>query len=105
MKAGQLRHRITIQTRTESTDAIGGYTETWATYYECWAAVWPIKSAEQLDAMKLENQITHRIRIRYRSGITTKHRVLFGERTFQIVSKMNPDERNIMLDLMSTEDI
>lgn len=108
MKAGTLRHRITIQERTETRDAIGGFSETWATLSgnaSVPAAIWPIKSAEALDAQKLENQVTHRIRIRYRSGITTKHRIVFGSRTFQIVSLMNPDERNIMLDMLTTEDI
>ena len=108
MKAGTLRHRITIQTRTETQDAVGGYSESWATLTgngSVPAAIWPVKSVEASDAMKLENQVTHQIRIRYRSGITTKHRIIFGSRTFSIVSIKNWEERNIYLDLMTTEDI
>ena len=104
MRAGSLRHRITIQEQTETVDAIGGYSASWSDYHECWAAVWPIKSVETSDAMKLENQITHQIRIRYVSGITTKHRIIFGSRTFQIVSARNWEERNIYIDLMTTEE-
>ena len=109
MRAGDLRHKITIQTRTEVSDGMGGYTETWADTYGAWAAVWPIRGPERLNYMQLESQISHRIRIRYRNGITRKHRIIFhdvdGNRTFNIKEIINPDERNISLELLCTEEV
>lgn len=105
MRAGQLRHTISIQEQTDTADGMGGFTTAWADSYKCKAAIWPLSARESLDAMKLELVVTHKIRIRYRSGITAKNRILFGSRTFNIVSIINNDERNISLDIMATEDI
>jgi len=54
--------------------------------------------------MKQELEITHKIRIRYRSGMTSKNRIKFGSRYFNITSILNPDERNIMIDMFAVED-
>ena len=110
MRAGALRHRIAIETQTDTDDGMGGFTTTWGTFQgmsRTPAAIWPLKSKERLDSMKLENLITHKIRIRYRSGITTKHRINWADRSrvFNIISIINPDERNIMLEMLATEDV
>lgn len=110
MRAGQLRHRIAIQVQTDTTDNMGGFTVAWADVAgldSVPAAIWDLKSTERIDAMKLEEQITHRIRIRYRSGITTKHRIYWEQKskTFNIISIINPDQRDIYLDMLCTEDI
>ena len=107
MRAGELRHIISIQEESPTPDGMGGENLTWAAVSgmdSVPAAIWPLRSNERLDMMKLENEVTHKIRIRYRSGITTKNRVLFGPRTFNIVSLINPDERNIMLEILAVEE-
>lgn len=105
MRAGQLRHMITIQEQTDVSDGMGGFSTTWSDEFSMSAAIWPLSSKESLDAMKLELVVTHKIRIRYRSGITSKNRIKFGTRIFNIVSLINPDERNIMIDMLASEDI
>uniref|UniRef100_A0A6M3K9C6 Putative head-tail joining protein n=1 Tax=viral metagenome TaxID=1070528 RepID=A0A6M3K9C6_9ZZZZ len=109
MRSGQLRHMIAIQEQTDTADGMGGYTTAWADVSgmsSVPAAIWPLKSAERIDAMKLEHEVTHRIRIRYRSGVTTKMRIYWSDKTktFNIVSIINPDERNIMLEMLATEE-
>ena len=110
MRAGILRHTIAIQERTETEDGMGGFTETYAAVSGMGsvpAAIWPLRSTERLDAMKLEHQITHKIRIRYRSGIDTSMRIYWSDKskTFNIISITNPDERNILLDMLAVEEI
>ena len=105
MRAGLLKHNITIQEEVETPDGMGGFSVSWSDVFNARAAIWPLSSKESLDSMKLELQVTHKIRIRYRSGITAKNRILFGTRTFNIISLINPDERNRMLDILATEDI
>ena len=48
MEAGQLRHRVTIQQATETTDGFGGVTQAWATFATVWAAVEPLTGREYL---------------------------------------------------------
>lgn len=106
MRAGNLRHTISIQEQVETADGIGGYTLVWQTLFETRAAIWPLSSNEQLDAMKLESTATNRIRIRYRSGITSKNRVLFGTRVFNILgAPINHDERSRQLEFIVSEEI
>ena len=110
MRAGTLRHTIAIQEKTQTDDGMSGFTESWSDVSGMGsipAAVWPLKSIEHLDAMKLEHQVTHRIRIRYRSGIDTSMRIYWSDKskTFNIISIINPDERNIMLEFLALEEI
>ena len=71
------------------------------------AAIWPSKSNERLEAMKLGLKVTHKIRVRYRQEITAKMRIYWRDRdrTFNIISLINPDERNIMLEMMAEEEV
>jgi len=105
MRAGQLRHVVKVQEQTDTADGLGGFSTVWSDKFTTRAAIWPLSSKEQLDAMKLESVVTNKIRIRYRSGITSKNRIKFGSRIFNIKgTPINPDERNIMLDMLVTED-
>ena len=103
MKAGSLRHKITIETPSETSDGLGGMTTTWNTLKSIWAAVMPLRGQEYIGAMQTTSEISHRVRIRYMSGVTPKQRIKWGDRYFDIESVLNPSERNIMLELMCIE--
>lgn len=103
MRAGGLRHRITIQSVTETSDGMGGFTEAWATYVTAWADIKPVKGEEALEHKKLEHELVHRIWTRYISGITTKMRIVWGTRTMRIIGLRNPDERDKMFEIMAEE--
>jgi len=49
-----------------------------------WAAVEPIGGREFFDAARVNADITHRIRIRYRTDVTERMRALIGSRVFDI---------------------
>ena len=104
MRAGILKHIITIQTPTRADDGMGGKTTTWTTLATVRAAIWPLKGTEAVEARKETGTITHRIRIRYLAGITAGCRVAFGSRTFELVAPpINMDERNRELELLAEE--
>lgn len=103
MRAGDLRHRITIQEETATPDGMGGETLAWGDQCTLWAAIWPLSAKESLGSMKLELKVTHRVRIRYRPGITSKNRIKMGVRFFDIVSLINYEERNVTLDFLTNE--
>lgn len=94
MRAGQLRHRVTIQQLGPVTrDAMGGEIATWNTYAELYAAVEPLEGRELFSAQQVAAEISHRVRIRYHAGVVPKMRVLFGSRVFDIQSAMSIEER------------
>ncbi len=51
----------------------------------------------------LQSEVTTRIKIRYRTGLTTSMRVLYGCRVFQILSVIDKDERHRVIELMCKE--
>lgn len=80
--AGKLRHRIDIQVKTETQDAItGAITHTWATYDGCTnipASVEPLSAREFIAAQANQSEIVARIVIRYRTGLTAAMRIIHG---------------------------
>lgn len=103
IRAGELNKRITLRQQTKASDGMGGTAVTWADVATVWAAIWPVSASEQTQAQSTTMVISHRIRIRYRSVLKASWRIKFGNRYFNIVSVVNPNEANEFLDLMCKE--
>lgn len=103
MEAGSLRHQITIQQKSTSRDAIGGVIDVWTTFVTVRAAVEPIRGREYFAAQQVHAEVSHRIRMRYRAGITPRMQVTLGSRTFQIETVINVQEQDRELHLMVVE--
>ena len=90
---GKLRNKITIQNTNLTTDNMGGYTTGRSAHITAFAKMTP-KSGKQIFTDKtgrqVENPHTYEFLIRYRDGITTTMRILFGTRTFDII-KINDE--------------
>jgi SPP1 family predicted phage head-tail adaptor len=91
---GKLRERVTVQQATESRNAIGETVLAWSTYDTVWASVEGVSSREALDAGKIDIQISHRVRMRYLSGITQNMRLSWRDRTLEIVSLLEYGNRS-----------
>lgn len=105
MKAGGLRHKVQIQSKTEDRTATGAVTYTWTTFASPWAAIEPLYGREYFASQQVQAEVTTRIRIRYRVGVTPDMRVLWGTRVFSIKSVINLDERNREMHLMCIEEV
>ena len=103
MPVGDLNKRILLQYETKVSDSMGGFTATWTDGDTIWAAIWPTSASEMIQSMQSELVVTHRIRIRYRKAFRATYRIKFGNRYFNIVSVLNPSERNEWLDLLCKE--
>lgn len=108
--AGNLNRRITIQTASSAATARSASgTVTWSDTYTVWAAIWPVSARKILQGQQMVQEVTHRIRIRFRTDITSRQRVKYEDkrqdttRYFKIRSVLNWEERNRWLDLMCEE--
>ncbi len=106
----RLRHRLTLQQRVETPDGAGGFSSGWQDVADLWAEISPVNAKsiygfEKLFAGKIQSEISHKIIIRYRSGISTSMRLLFDNRAFNIRAIKNPDERNETLELLVDEGV
>lgn len=101
---GELRHRITIQKLNNSQNEYGEISEFWEDILNIRAGIYPISGKDFFAAETTNNEITHKINIRYVPGITSAMRIKFGERYFEIISPpINFQEKNILLQIMCKE--
>jgi SPP1 family predicted phage head-tail adaptor len=111
MKAGRLRHWIQIEKKNKSRDAYGSEIIAWSTDFGTWASVQPLRGTKYFASMQLQSNISHQVTLRYQTlGNTTEIgpgycRVKFNDRVLTIMSAINPDERNISLELMCKEEL
>jgi len=107
MRAGKLRHKITIQycPEPQSQDSYGAVIKNWSDYATVWASIEPARGREFWESQQINAEVTAKITIRYLAGITPKMRVKYGSRIFEIISVINPEERNRELQLMVKESI
>lgn len=94
LPAGDLRHRIDIQSFTEAADAMGQRIETWSTATTRWGMIRPLSGNERVSAMQVNEGVSHRIVIRYYSALTPSMRFKFQNRLFNIVNILDIEERH-----------
>jgi SPP1 family predicted phage head-tail adaptor len=100
---GDLRDRIVLEQAVETPDGAGGATRTYATVATLWAALVPIAARGEVDADSLAANVTHRIVMRFRSDMTTRHRLRAGPRIFRIVALRDQDGRGRFLEIDAEE--
>jgi len=62
--ARQLKSRITIQSKTQVSDSMGGWTETWSAGTAVWAMWKPMSGNERVQAMRIQPNLSVRAVIR-----------------------------------------
>jgi SPP1 family predicted phage head-tail adaptor len=94
MRSGDLWTRVTIEQATETRDSIGQVEQTWTALYSRWADVLPLDDTESMKARAIRETASHLITLRYASELTTKHRITWKGRVFNIVSVLNKDAQD-----------
>ena len=103
LRPGDLRHSVVIQVKSTTQDSFGGMPDTWTDVITVRAKISPMKGREYMNARVANSETTHRVKMRYYSGLTAKHRLLFGSRYLYPESIVNVDELNVVHELMCTE--
>ena len=92
--AGRYRHRLLLQRdRGTVRDELGQTQTNWTTVASLWGQVEPKTGRETVRSESLHAETTHTVRLRYREGVTSRDRLLFGARVLNILSVINVDER------------
>lgn len=98
MRAGKLRHQVTIEEPTRTPDAGKGYTTVWSALSggtNIWASIEPLTSSDRFAQAHAYNGQTHTVTIRKLTGVLSTMRVKFGTRYFAIQGVTDTDERGI----------
>jgi SPP1 family predicted phage head-tail adaptor len=103
MRNGSARHKIEFVTIGETQDELGGVTLTETHKGYAMAEIKPISGGERFISNQVFTDASSVIKCRCVIGITTKHKVFFGDRRFDILNVQNKDERNIELIIVAKE--
>lgn len=98
--AGRLDQRVTLQQKSVTRDDIGGEVVTWVDVATLWAAVQPVRGREYIALRAAQSDITTKITIRYRSGVTTAMRIVWNGHAMDIAEAININGGNHTLELM-----
>ena len=90
MRIAQLNRRLTLQAPASVDDGAGGRDVTWTPVDAMWANVAVISGRESTDSEAITSRLTHRITIRYRTGIGPHMRFTDGTRIYRIETVEEP---------------
>ena len=103
MRAGKLRHRVTIQQLTAGSPQqlpSGEPDTSWADYLTVYASIEPLRGRELLLAQQLVSEVSVRIRMRYRAGVTAAMRAVFEGVNYSILAVIDVELKHAELELM-----
>mgnify|MGYP003380035594 CR=1 FL=1 len=86
MNPGALDQRVTLERFTATQDTTGQMIEAWAPLASVWASLEPQAGREFIAAGAQQSELTTKIRIRHRPGITSSDRVIHDGTTYNIQS-------------------
>lgn len=102
MRAGELRHRITLKSKDAVQNSHGEEVITWLTVATVWGKIETLSGAEFDDQQRAGAAVTQKITIRHRSDIVPTMQLTIDGRTLEI-SAVLPDNVNKQLTLMCSE--
>lgn len=101
---GSYRHIIVFQQMSSTQNSYGENTEEWTDVIKTRGGIYPISGKEFFAADTVNNEVTHKINMRYIPGITSDMRIMFGDRIFHLISPpINFQEKNVELQLLCKE--
>lgn len=103
LRLGLMRHKLELQELQSVTQDDGGVVSGWVTVAQPYAQIMPLSGRELLQAQAVDSRVSHRITMRYRDGVTPKHRILARGRTFNIVAVATAGERDRELWIQAEE--
>ncbi len=102
-RAGLLRERISLQSRTQTRSSQGSFINSFTTMATVAASVVPVENMEFQASNKPLDRTTHIIRIRFFAGLTASMRLLYRGRYLNIVGIKNLEERRKIIELQCQE--
>lgn len=114
MAIGKMRHRLQLQSKTTESDGGGSAAvTTWTTYATVYGEIIPQSGGERFFGDKLEEPITHIIKLRFRRDLSFQNRIKYtfrngdatGTRIFNIKRVINDGTRDKFLIVQCVEGV
>ena len=107
---GQLKHKITLQVPTTGENEIGEDEPEYITFSTTFASIEGLKGTQYIEAKKVRDELTFKVIIRYRPGVTNQMRIKYSKRNepdryFIIEDIINLNEYNRILQIICYEKV
>ncbi len=99
MRAGPLRHRLSVLAEQRTPDGMGGYRQGWVEMRKVWAEITLPTGRVDVVAQQLQSIVTAEIRCRPAADLIVGRRLVHGATLYRIDAVL-PDNRNSMLRLL-----
>ena len=96
VNAGELRHRVIIQEYIKGGRDDDGYElpSQWTEYIKLWAKITPLSTKDLLSAQAADSEVTARMKVRYRTDIDSKTRIMHRGQMYAIDGDPLPDDHS-----------
>lgn len=102
MRAGWLRHRVTIQEKVVTRDTYGEEDFTWNDLHTVWASVEPMRGREFLQATSEQVVYDTVIKMRHGVDVTPENRIVWNQQHYDIDSVVSILEKGKELEIHCT---
>ena len=105
VQVGALRHRVEIVNLQSGPQDVFGASSApvKVPFATVWGRVQALQGKDLYQAEQFVSQVSHQVTIRYMRGIKGGDYVVYDRRAFRIQAVINPEERNIILNLLCLE--
>ena len=103
MNPGELRHRITLQRLTTTTNENGFEMEEWTDVKTVWASITNLHGKEYYEAAAIQMENTVKFTVRYIKDLDTSMRILFKDKQYNITSIDNIKYENRFIEIKALE--
>lgn len=94
LRAGDLNRQVALQSRSVTRDGFGQEAVDWSTFATVMAKIKPLSGRELDLARAINRETTHEVTVRYRTNLTTAHRVVYQGRNYNIHSILDEEMRH-----------
>ena len=101
---GRFNRQLSIENLTETADGFGGYIKQYTVDGSVWAHICPRKALLNVAGELKQQEVSHRILMRFRNGIKPGSRLITGSRKFRVVRVSDPDETGRYLECEAMEE-
>lgn len=99
MRAGWLRHRVTIQEKVITRDSYGEEDFTWKDVGNVWASIEPVRGRDFMQATTEQLTYDTLIRMRYGNTVTPNNRIAWNGQYYDVRSVVSVLEKNKELEV------
>ena len=97
MQFSKLIHDTLLFAPVDALSAKGDQTVSYPSGVQMFASIEPLTGRELNYAQQMRADVTHKITMRYLTGVSHRYRITWNSRTFELGPPLTPEERNELM--------